>query len=114
MAAQQKVPNSVADLRRASARDIIKRPVITEKSMERSVDNKYTFYVDPGANKIQIRNAIQEIFEVTVTKVATVTVPGKKRRRGRIVGKTPDRKKAVVTLKAGDKIEIEGAPLFEQ
>lgn len=111
--AARNIPSSVADLRR-TARDIILRPVITEKSMEQFGYNKYTFYVDPRANKVQIRNAIQEIFEVTVTKVTTVTVNGKKRRRGRIVGHTPDRKKAVVTLKQGDKIEVAGAPLFEQ
>ena len=111
--AARNVPSSVADLRR-TARDIILRPVITEKSMEQYAYNKYTFYVDPRANKVQIRNAIQEIFDVTVTKVTTTTVNGKMRRRGRIVGFTANRKKAVVTLKEGDKIEVAGAPLFEQ
>lgn len=113
MKAARNVPSSVADLRH-TARDIILRPVITEKSMEQNAFNKYTFYVDPKANKVEIRNAIQEIFSVTVTNVTTTRVPGKMRRRGRIVGHTPERKKAVVTLKEGDRIEVAGAPLFEQ
>ena len=113
MKAARNIPSSVADLRR-SARDIIVRPVITEKGMDQSVFNKYTFYVDLKANKVEIRNAIQEIFGVTVTKVTTTRVPGKMRRRGRIIGHTPERKKAVVTLKEGDRIEVAGAPLFEQ
>lgn len=105
-------PSSVSDLRR-SARDIIRRPIITEKSIDCAGDNKYTFEVDPRANKLEIRDAIQEIFEVTVTKVTTARIPRRKRRRGRRVGYTPARKKAVVTLKQGDRIEIDGAPLFE-
>ncbi|NMA27521.1 MAG: 50S ribosomal protein L23 [Burkholderiales bacterium] len=81
--------------------------------MAENAYNKYTFYVDLKANKIEIRNAIQEIFEVTVTNVTTTRVPSKTRRRGRIIGRTPERKKAVVTLKQGDRIEVAGAPLFE-
>ena len=96
-------------------RQIIRRPVVTEKSMRTSEEKRtYTFEVDPSANKVEIRNAIQEIFGVTVTKVTTTRVPGKLRRRGRIVGRTPERKKAVVTLKDGDRIEVAGAPLFER
>lgn len=112
MKASRNIPSSVADMRR-SARDIILRPVITEKSMAENAYNKYTFYVDLKANKVEIRNAIQEIFEVTVTNVTTTRVPSKTRRRGRIIGHTPERKKAVVTLKQGDRIEVAGAPLFE-
>ncbi len=96
-----------------TARDIIIKPIVTEKSMENSVLNKYTFKVDKNVNKIEIRNAIQEIFKVTVEKVNTVSMRGKVRRRGKYVGKTSDWKKAVVTIKEGQKIEIGGVALFE-
>lgn len=86
--------------------DIIIRPVITEKSMGLMDDNKYTFIVDPKANKIEIKQAIQELFNVKVEKVYTMMVRGKKKRQGRFEGKTPDRKKAIVKLRPGDKIEI--------
>ncbi|ADI02976.1 MAG TPA: 50S ribosomal protein L23 [Syntrophothermus lipocalidus] len=90
------------------ARDIIVRPVITEKSMNLMAENKYTFIVDKQANKTEIRKAIEEIFHVKVDNVRTINVKGKKRRMGRFEGYKPDRKKAIVTLKAGHKI-----PLFE-
>lgn len=86
--------------------DIIIRPVISEKSMGLMEDNKYTFIVDPKANKIEIKHAIQELFNVKVEKVYTMMVRGKKRRQGRFEGKTPDQKKAIVKLRPGDKIEI--------
>lgn len=88
------------------ARDIIMRPVITEKSTKLMEQNKYTFYVYPRANKVQIRQAVEEIFGVHVIQVNTLKVRGKKRRLGRHEGRTPDRKKAIVTLVPGDKIEI--------
>lgn len=88
------------------AHDIILRPVITEKSTNLMEQNKYTFYVYPQANKIQIRQAVEQIFGVRVAEVHTLKVRGKKRRVGRHEGRTPDRKKAIVTLKSGDKIEI--------
>ncbi|ADG81184.1 50S ribosomal protein L25 [Thermincola ferriacetica] len=87
-------------------RDIIKRPVISERSMGLLEENKYTFYVDPKANKLEIKHAIQELFNVTVVNVNTMNVKGKTKRVGRFVGKTPNRKKAIVTLKEGDKIEV--------
>ena len=96
-----------------TARDIILKPIVTEKSMENSMLNQYTFKVAKTANKIEVRNAIQEIFKVTVTKVNTVSMRGKVRRRGKYVGKTQDWKKAIVTLKEGEKIEIGGVALFE-
>jgi large subunit ribosomal protein L23 len=68
--------------------------------------NKYTFEVARGANKIEIRNAVEEIFKVRVVKVNTLWRRGKKKRRGQSVGYTPDRKKAIVTLAPGDSIEI--------
>lgn len=88
------------------ARDIILKPVISEKSMGLMEENKYTFMVDKRANKIQIKNAIQDIFDVTVLDVRTMIVRGKVKRMGRHEGKTPDRKKAIVTLQQGDEIEI--------
>jgi large subunit ribosomal protein L23 len=97
-----------------TSREIIKRPIITEKSMEGAAFNKYSFRVDIRSNKIEIRKAIEKIFNVKVTKVNTLTMRGKERRRGKFVGKTPDWKKAVVTLKEGDKIEIGGVDYFEQ
>lgn len=87
-------------------RDIIKKPVVTEKSMGLIDQNKYTFIVDKRANKIEIKEAVEDIFKVTVNEVRTVIVKGKVKRVGRSVGKTPDVKKAIVTLKQGDKIEL--------
>lgn len=87
-------------------RDIIKRPVITEKSTGAMQDNKYTFIVNMHANKVEIRQAIEEIFKVKVTGVNTVRVMGKKKRLGRSVGKRPDYKKAIVTLAEGQRIEF--------
>lgn len=87
-------------------RDVLKKPVVSERSMAMLEDNKYTFYVDPKANKIEIKNAVEELFNVTVLNVNTMSVKGKEKRMGRYVGRTADRKKAIVKLKAGDKIEI--------
>lgn len=86
--------------------DVVIRPVVSEKSMGLMEENKYTFIVDPKANKLEIKHAIQELFKVKVEKVYTMKVRGKKRRQGRFEGYQPDRKKAIVQLKAGDKIEI--------
>ncbi|NLO89572.1 MAG: 50S ribosomal protein L23 [Clostridia bacterium] len=88
------------------AEDIIIRPVISERSMELIGENKYTFWVDKRANKIQIKKAIEELFDVEVERVTTMNVKGKLKRFGRNVGRTPARKKAIVKLKEGDKIEI--------
>ncbi len=87
-------------------RDILKKPVVTEKSTSLLQDNKYTFVVDPAANKTEIKQAVESIFKVKVTKVNTLRVKGRIKRVRNIPGKTPDYKKAVVTLRAGDKIEI--------
>ncbi|MCR4784189.1 MAG: 50S ribosomal protein L23 [bacterium] len=108
----EKVPSSVHNLR-YSIHDVLIRPLITEKSMDQHADNKYTFLVALKANKFDIRNAVESLFKVSVLKVTTVRMMGKRKRRGRIYGKRPDYKKAYVTIKAGDKIEIAGAPLFE-
>ncbi len=89
-----------------TAYDIILRPIITEASTDAMALNKYTFEVARDANKIEIRNAVEEIFKVKVTKVNTLWRRGKEKRRGNSVGYTPDRKKAIVTLAAGDSIEL--------
>ncbi|MEW5952258.1 MAG: 50S ribosomal protein L23 [Bacillota bacterium] len=87
-------------------RDIIKKPLVTEKSMDLVQENKYTFIVDPKANKVEIRKAVEELFKVKVTSVNTMNVKGKLKRVRNILGRTPDRKKAIVTVRDGDKIEI--------
>jgi large subunit ribosomal protein L23 len=89
-----------------SAYDIILRPIITEASTDAMALNKYTFEVARDANKIEIRNAVEEIFKVRGVKVNTLWRRGKQKRRGQSVGYTPDRKKAIVTLAPGDTIEI--------
>ena len=87
-----------------TAYDIIKRPIITEKSMAEIADKKYTFEVAKDANKIEIKKAIEEIFGVTVIKVTTINVRGKAKRTGAYpMGKTASWKKAVVKLSADSK-----------
>lgn len=81
-----------------NARDIILAPVITEKSVAGLSEKKYTFKVAKGANKIEIGQAVKEIFGVDVEKVNTISMKGRKRRMGRHEGYTPSWKKAVVTL----------------
>jgi large subunit ribosomal protein L23 len=91
---------------------VIKRPIIlTEKSrVLQEGGNQVVFEVDRRANKIEIRNAVQSLFKVTVTDVNTLVIRGKMRRMGRGVAKTQNWKKAIVTLKAGDSIKFfEGA-----
>lgn len=90
----------------ADPRDIIKCPVITERSTALMAQNKYTFEVEPSANKHQIKQAVEEIFGVKVLKVNTMRHRGKLKRMGRFVGRRPERKKAIVTLQPGDQIEI--------
>jgi large subunit ribosomal protein L23 len=85
---------------------IIVRPLITEKNTNLMRFNKYSFEVDRQANKIQIREAIEAIFNVRVTAVHTMNIRGKLRRRGRDFGYAADWKKAIVTLAEGDRIEL--------
>ncbi|MEN6351130.1 MAG: 50S ribosomal protein L23 [Syntrophomonas sp.] len=87
-------------------RDIVIRPVVTEKSMNLLADSKYTFIVDKRANKTEIKNAIENIFDVKVEKVYTMNVKGKPKRMGRTEGHKPLRKKAIVSLKSGQKIRL--------
>lgn len=86
--------------------DVLIKPILSEKSYSLLADNKYTFIVNPDANKIEIKHAVQTLFNVTVLNVNTMNVKGKTKRQGKYVGKTSDKKKAIVTLKDGDKIEV--------
>ena len=88
------------------ARDIIIKPVVSEKSYALLDQNTYTFVVHPKANKIQIRDAVKTIFDVTVVGVRTDTRPGKPRRMGWSQLTTPHWKRAIVTLKAGQSIDV--------
>lgn len=83
------------------ARDILKRPVITEKSSEAMAEDKYTFDVDVRANKTQVKIAVEEIFDVKVANVNIIYYKPKKKRMGRYQGYTNKRRKAIVTLKEG-------------
>ncbi len=86
---------------------IIKRPVISEKStMQKEVSNQISFEVDRKANRIEIKKAIQSLFSVQVDAVRTLQIKGKYKKRGRIIGKRKDWKKAIVTLKPGERIEF--------
>ena len=87
-------------------RDLLIRPVITEKTSVMMQDNKYTFKVPLTANKTEIRQAVEKIFNVKVEKVNTVRVLGKTNRMGRYVGKRSDYKKAIVKLAEGNTIQI--------
>jgi large subunit ribosomal protein L23 len=95
----------------SNPRDILLRPVISEKSY-RLVDNgKYTFVVAPDANRTQIRQAVEQIFGVRVTGVNTLNRPGKRRRTRFGWGKRPDTKRAIVSLAEGDRIDAFGGPV---
>ena len=96
-----------------AGRDILIRPVVSEKSMKLFGQGKYTFIVNPSANKVEIKQAVEEAFKVTVVAVNTVIKKGRTKRGGpggigrqTRAGRTSDIKKAVITLKPGDKIEI--------
>lgn len=93
------------------AHEILLRPIVTEKSMlARENNNQYFFKVNPDATKLDITNAVEKVFSVKVVEVRTVNVLGKKKRRGRLLGKRADWKKAIVRLAQGDSIKyFEGA-----
>ncbi len=92
----------------ANPRDVLLRPIITEKTSAMQQQNKYTFRVPLTANKIEIRQAVEAVFNVKVVGVNTIRVLGKTKRMGRNVGKRSDYKKAIVKLAEGNTI-----PLFE-
>ena len=86
--------------------EILMRPLITEKSMlARENNNQFAFKVAPDASKLEIANAVEKAFSVKVLDVRTINVLGKKKRRGRVVGKRADWKKAIVRLAEGDGIK---------
>ncbi|MGH2527936.1 MAG: 50S ribosomal protein L23 [Actinomycetota bacterium] len=87
-------------------RDVIVRPVVSEKSYAGLEGNVYTFLVDPRANKTEIKEAIQQIWNVRVVSVNTLNRKGKVKRRRWTQGRRPDQKRAIVTLAEGDAIEI--------
>ena len=89
-----------------SPRDVIIRPVVSEKSYSDLEANRYTFLVNPGANKTEIKEAIQKIWNVQVLSVNTLMRKGKVKRQRYVTGRRPDQKRAIVTLAAGDSIEI--------
>lgn len=90
--------------------ELIKRPLITEKAMKLSENGQYVFEVSPRANKIQIKKAIESMFEVNIVSVRTAIIKGKVKRRftkkGLMVGKTPKKKKAYITLQKGQTIDL--------
>ncbi len=90
------------------ARSVLLAPVVSEKSYSLSEDGKYTFRVHPDAHKTQIRQAVEEIFNVNVVDVHIIKVPGKPKRRGAFNGTRPGGKKAIVKLAPGQSI-----PIFE-
>lgn len=92
----------------ANPRDLLIRPIITEKTSQMMQENKYTFQVPLNSNKVEIRQAVEAIWGVKVVSVNTIRVMGKTKRMGRFVGKRSDYKKAIVKLAEGNTI-----PLFE-
>ena len=92
-------------------RDILLRPVVSEKSYGLLDEGKYTFVVAPDANKTQIKQAVEEVFRAKVTGVNTLNRQGKRRRTRFGWGKRVDTKRAVVTLAEGDRIDIFGGPV---
>ena len=92
-------------------RDILLRPVVSEKSYGLLDEGKYTFVVAPDANKTQIKQAVEEVFRVRVTGVNTLNRQGKRRRTRTGWGKRADTKRAIVTLADGDRIDIFGGPV---
>jgi large subunit ribosomal protein L23 len=85
---------------------LLEKPMVTEKAVDKASEGKYTFRVVPKASKPEIKKAIERTFNVRVTKVNVANYKGKERIRGRTRGKTVSWKKAVITLKKGDKIEL--------
>jgi len=86
--------------------EVLIKPLITEKNTMLGAEGKYTFKIDRRANKTQVKEAVEAIFKVNVTAVNTISVPPKTRRVGRTIGKTQAWKKAVVTLRPGQRLEI--------
>jgi large subunit ribosomal protein L23 len=97
------------------AREVVISPIVSEKSYALIAQNKYTFRVHPGAHKTQIRQAVEDIFDVRVADVRTMKMKPKPKRRGWTSGRTRAWKKAVVELAPGDRIELfEGAAIEQE
>ncbi|MGH3159768.1 MAG: 50S ribosomal protein L23 [Streptosporangiaceae bacterium] len=94
-----------------SPRDVLIRPVISEKSYRLADGGKYTFIVRPGSNKTQIRQAVEDVFGVRVTGVNTINRPGKRRRTRFGWGKRADTKRAIVSLAQGESIDVFSGPV---
>ena len=92
-------------------RDVLLAPVISEKSYGLIDEGKYTFLVHPEANKTQIKIAVEKVFNVKVTSVNTINRPGKRKRTRQGFGRRNDTKRAVVSLAAGDRIDLFGGPV---
>ena len=87
--------------------DVLKKPLLTEKiTALREMKNSVAFSVDGRATKVDVRRAVEKVFQVKVTTVNILNVKGKRKRQGRFVGKRPDWRKAIITLKEGEKIEL--------
>ncbi len=91
----------------AEPREVIRRPILTEKSMRGAEAGKYTFEVAPGYNKLAIKAAVEQLFGVRVARVNVLNIPGRVRRRGQHRYRVGGRRKAIVTLRPGDKIDLE-------
>lgn len=92
-----------------SPHDVILAPVLSEKAVAGIENSRYTFYVHPHANRTQIKEAVQQVFEVDVMKINLIKQRGKVKRLGRYEGREKNRKKAIVTLKPGQRIQqLEG------
>lgn len=88
-------------------RSVLRKPLLSEKIVAlQDANNQYAFVVDPIANKVEIKRAVEQKYGVKVLQVNTLNVQGKVKRMGRFAGARPDWKKAIVTLKKGDKIEL--------
>lgn len=86
--------------------EVLRRPIVTEKTTMQSEQGIYTFEVDRRANKLQVKEAVEKVFGVDVVSVNIINVPGKPRRWGRRVSRTPSWKKAIVKLAEGQRIEL--------
>lgn len=111
----EKAPGPTEEKERKMAKDttglafkVLKSPHITERATDLTGQRKYVFKVFPQANKIEVKKAIEGLYAVDVTKVAIVNTPSKSRRYGRTTGTKPGFKKAIITLKEGQKIDLEG------
>jgi large subunit ribosomal protein L23 len=89
-----------------SSSEIIKYPIVTDKATRLLENNQYSFIVNPKSNKLAIKLAIEDLFDVTVLKINTCNMPRKKKRMGKYIGWKPQFKKAIVTLSEGDTINL--------